>query len=311
MSTITLYKYRAINEWSLDTLRTGRMWFSLPVKLNDTFEFSVPVFIRLSPTELVEHFEKRFTLDYIAPTLFDAMMKHGGSSSFLATDRFMQDFLNSANADNRVLYVIALIHFFRDQGLSTQDIVEKLALGANTELLERLERDLRGAYSRNHEIGNHCGVLSLSGRNDDPLMWAHYGDSCKGMCIGIAFDVDELVESDFIPLWVEYSEELPVLGAAVFFDRQPANVMEMLRIFYATKHVAWKHEAEFRLVFPRSGDIALNVPGRITEVILGEKVSNTDAQGALAAIKGQAGTKFLKMMREPGTWKYRAYGDRI
>jgi hypothetical protein len=141
-------------------------------------------------------------------------------------------------------------------------------------------------------------------------MWAHYGESCKGMCIGIAFDVDELVQSDFIPLWVEYSEELPLLGASVFFDRQPANVMEMLKIFYATKHVAWKHEAEFRLV-SKGGDILLNVPGRITEVILGEKVSNGDAQSVLAAIKGRTGAKFLKMMREPGTWKYRAYGDCI
>lgn len=310
MNTIILYKYRAINEWSLDTLRTGRMWFSLPIKLNDTFEFSLPVFIHLSPKELVEHFEKRFKSDYVAPTLLDAMMKHGGSDSFPATDRFVQDFLSSANADNRVLFVISLIHFFRDQGLNTDDIVDKLTLDANTELLEHLERDLREAYNRNHEIGQHCGVLSLSGRNDDPLMWAHYGDACKGMCIGISFDVDELVQSDFIPLWVDYREELPLLSPAVFFDRQPAVVMDMLKIFYATKHVSWKHEAEFRLV-SKTGDVALNVPGRITEVILGEKVSDTDAQSVFTAIKRRAGTKLLKMMREPGTWKYRAYGDRI
>lgn len=310
MSTITLYKYRAINKWSLETLRTGRMWFSLPVKLNDTFEFSLPVFIHLSPAEVVKHFERRFKLDDVAPTLLDAMMKHGGSSSFPTTDHFVQDFLCSANVGNRVLFAISLIHFFRDHGLSTQDIVAKLTRGANTELFEQLERDLREAYSKNQEVGQHCGVLSLSGRHDDPLMWAHYGDSCKGMCIGIAFDVDELVQSDFIPLWVEYSEELPLLDASVFFDRRPSNVMEMLKIFYATKHVAWKHEAEFRLV-SKSGDSALNVPGRITEVILGEKVSNLDTQSVLAAIQERTGTELLKMIREPGTWKYRAYGNRI
>jgi len=66
--------------------------------------------------------------------------------------------------------------------------------------------------------------------------------------------------------------------------------MDMLKIFYATKHVSWKHEAEFRLV-SKTGDIALNVSGRFTEVILGEKVSDTDAQSVLAAIKGRAGTK--------------------
>lgn len=310
MTTISLYKYRAINERSLDTLRTGRMWFSLPNKLNDTFEFSLPVFIHLSPKELVEHFEKRFRLEYVVPGLLDAMMKHGGSDRFPATDQFVQDFLISAKSDSQVLFFISLIHFFRDQGLNTDEIVDKLAFGANTKLLEKLESDLREAYNRNHEIGQLCGVLSLSRRNDDPLMWAHYGDSCKGMCIGIEFDFDELVRSDFIPLWVDYKEELPLLSPADFFDRQHAAVMDMLQTFYATKHVSWKHEAEFRLV-SKTGDIALNVPGRITEVILGEKVSDTDAQSVLAAINGRAGMKFLKMMREPGTWKYLAYGDRI
>jgi len=310
MSTITLYKYRAINEWSLETLRSGRMWFSLPAKLNDTFEFSLPVFVPLGPTELVELLEKRFMLDYVAPTLLDAMMKHGGSSSFPATEEFVQDFLSSASAENRVLFAIALIHFFRDQGLSTQVIVDKLALGVNSELRERLESDLREAYDRNQEIGQHCGVLSLSGRNNDPLMWAHYADSCKGMCIGVAFDVDELVQSDFIPMWVEYAEELPVLGASAFFDRQPANVMEMLKVFYATKYIAWKHEAEFRLV-SKIGDVALDLPGRIVEVILGEKVSDEDARSAFAAVQGRTGIRFMKMMREPGTWKYRAYGESI
>jgi hypothetical protein len=130
------------------------------------------------------------------------------------------------------------------------------------------------------------------------------------MCIGLAFDVDELVRSDFIPLWVQYAEELPVLDASAFFNRDGANVMEMLKVFYATKYIAWKYEAEFRLVSKR-GDVALDLPGRIVEVILGEKVSDADAQRAHAAVQGRTGTKFLKMMREPGTWKYRAYGDRI
>ena len=310
MKTITLYKYRAINEWSLQTLRSGRAWFSLPEKLNDTFEFSVPTFVHLSPAELVEHCEKRFRVDYVAPTLLEAMMKHGGSTSFPATEQFVQEFLKSTDAENRTLYLIALIHYLRDQGHGTHKIVDQLALGNDNQLRERMENDIREAYRKNREIGLHFGVLSLSGRCDDPLMWAHYADSCKGMCLGIAFDVDELMNSECIPLWVEYAEELPVFGASSFFDRNPNNVMEMLKHFYATKHIAWKHEAEFRLV-SKKGDVALDIPGRIVEVILGEKVSGADAQTVYAAIQKKKGVKFLKMMREPGTWRYRAYGASI
>jgi len=286
------------------------MWFSMPAKLNDTFEFSLPLFVHLTPLELVEHFEKRFKIDYVAPTLLGEMMKHGGAKSFPATEQFLRDFLNATDADNRTLFVIALVHFLREQGLTTQVIAERLDLAGNSELRERLERELREAYDKNQDIGRYCGILSLSAKNNDPLMWAHYADSCKGMCIGVTLDVDELARSDFIPLWVKYADELPVLGASAFFERQPANVMDMLKVFYATKYSAWKYEAEFRLVSKR-GDLALDLPGRITEVILGEKVSDTDARNALAAIQERTGTKFLKMMREPGTWKYRAYGSSI
>jgi hypothetical protein len=103
---------------------------------------------------------------------------------------------------------------------------------------------------------------------------------------------------------------LPILDASRFFDRDPENVMEMLKVFYATKHTAWKHEAEFRLV-SKKGDSAFNLPGKITEVILGEKVTSTDAKRVLDAVRGRGAINFLKMMREPGTWKYRAYGSTI
>ena len=309
METITLYKYRAINDWSLDTLRSTRMWFSLPAKLNDTFEFSLPVFISMSPSELVEHYEKRFTLDYAAPELLAAMMTHGGSDSFSVTDQFVQSFLSSTE-ENRSLFVIAAIHFLREQGLTTQDIVSKLTLDLNSELASCLERELREAYYRNQDIGLLCGVLSLSGRNDNALMWAHYADSCKGMCIGVTFVVDDLVNSDFIPLWVDYADELPVLDASQFFDHGQQNVMDMLKLFYCTKHTAWSHEAELRLI-ARRGDVLLELPGTITEVILGEKTDQPAAQQVLDAIHDRSAITFSKMMREPGTWKYRAYGQRI
>jgi len=122
--------------------------------------------------------------------------------------------------------------------------------------------------------------------------------------------MDALVQSEFKPMWVEYAEELPILGASAFFNRKPDNVYNMMKVFYGTKYIAWKHEAELRLL-SRIGDIAYDLPGRITEVILGEKVSESDSRSVLSVIQGRSGTKVLKLMREPGTWKYRAYGDSI
>lgn len=59
------------------------------------------------------------------------------------------------------------------------------------------------------------------------------------------------------------------------------------------------------------GDAAIELPARITKVILGEEAGADSADKVHEAPKGKPGTKFLKMMREPGMWNYRAYGDKL
>jgi hypothetical protein len=105
---------------------------------------------------------------------------------------------------------------------------------------------------------------------------------------------------------VKYAEELPLLDPAKFFDRAGKNTLEMLQTFYGTKHEAWSHEAEFRLL-SRRGEVSLTIPGQITEVILGEKIERGAVEQVVAAVEPGSRTKLLKMMREPGTWRYRAY----
>ncbi len=193
------------------------MWFSLPAKLNDTFEFSVPIFIPMSAVQLVESYEKRFKIDYVAPELLDAMMSHSGSQSFPISQEFIQGFL-STNEDNRSLFTIAIVHFLREQGLTSQEIATRLNLDKDSELRKRLESELREAYERNQSVGSHLGVLSLSARNDDPLMWAHYADSCRGICmvrIYLTKDANAatLEIDDPQPGWLSMLEALSSWGA--------------------------------------------------------------------------------------------------
>jgi hypothetical protein len=104
------------------------------------------MFIRLGPNKLVEHFQKRFKIGYVSPKLLDAMMKHGGGGSFPATAELVQDFLRSADKEDLCLYLIALIHFFREQGLEAQAIIDGLKLNEGNELRSRLEGELRQSY---------------------------------------------------------------------------------------------------------------------------------------------------------------------
>ncbi|NIP39446.1 MAG: hypothetical protein GWM89_10435 [Candidatus Dadabacteria bacterium] len=49
----------------------------------------------------------------------------------------------------------------------------------------------------------------------------------------------------------------------------------MIKIFYGTKYNAWSHEKEFRIL-AGSKHAALEIPAQITEVILGEKIDESN-----------------------------------
>jgi hypothetical protein len=80
----------------------------------------------------------------------------------------------------------------------------------------------------------------------------------------------------------------------------------MLRLFYGTKHVSWRHEHEFRLLAPQS-NVLYDVPGHITDVILGEKMTADCIGAVLEALRDSPNIRVSKMMRHPGSWRYQRY----
>ncbi len=92
------------------------------------------------------------------------------------------------------------------------------------------------------EIDRQYGVLCMSKNRDCPQMWAHYGDSHKGMVLG--FDVPT---EDFMK--VDYVKDRPPAGEFVFpllDEIQQTDVMDLAR----TKSAGWIYEAEYRAVLP-------------------------------------------------------------
>lgn len=86
------------------------------------------------------------------------------------------------------------------------------------------------------------GVCCLSERKDSLLMWSHYGDSYRGICL--TFDISrdwELFSKH--PLKVEYPENYPL-------HRFPAEHKKFhsYRFLVATKSREWAYENEVRLV---------------------------------------------------------------
>ena len=113
------------------------------------------------------------------------------------------------------------------------------------------------------------GVLCLSERNDNILMWAHYAASHQGMCLEF-----ERTSENALGNWGKccpaiYDDNLPS-----FMPREleePKNVSKVL----TTKASIWSYEAEWRLL-TMDCNKEITYPGSLTGIIFGVKMTKKD-----------------------------------
>ncbi len=140
---------------------------------------------------------------------------------------------------------------------------EKRALAGDIEALEDMRADVQARV-------NSAGVLSLSSLRDDALMWAHYANGHRGICLQFALDKWEFAHTGTLP--VTYSPERPFLqiNKVTFADLSIAKLIAL------TKSADWSYEEEWRLVDPwKSGEHPF--PSEfLSGVIFGWKISKRD-----------------------------------
>lgn len=96
-----------------------------------------------------------------------------------------------------------------------------------------------------------CGIYSLSKTPLEELLWAHYGDSHKGFCLG--YDLDKLIEfdlDDYRYFDVTYSNRPQSIDFSTVYGEEPSQI---LRVMLGMKSKAWEYEKEVRIVPSRSG----------------------------------------------------------
>lgn len=124
------------------------------------------------------------------------------------------------------------------------------------------------------------GVLSLSEDPLSPLMWAHYADHHRGVCLGFSRITANTLGEDDITSPVLYSDVYPRVRFSEILKRD-GSIHQKL---FFTKARDWAYEKEWRLLAGK-GDVVKNIPGDIVEVIVGCRVdpSHADAVSKLCS----------------------------
>lgn len=211
-----LYRYQSLDEKYLDVFSKKELFFSSPIHLNDPFDCKA--FLTY----------KNCTIDDLFNYIFYQVKRGKEAKKQSATE---EDLRKEA---------LDLLH----------RVLEGEILNGNSFLSQSMEDH------KNKFLEDICGlgILSLSERKDDLLMWAHYAACHKGYCL--EFDKEKLEEwvksiretNKFIKLAkVIYNESYPTLRDYMeYVCRGPGSSLDELFLLRKSSH--WEYEKEWRII---------------------------------------------------------------
>ena len=106
---------------------------------------------------------------------------------------------------------------------------------------------------------NKYGITCCSQSMSEILMWSHYANNHKGICIEIEVNDSLIKESSIIQEYISYEEKIDLLE----IDKYPIDVINLL----SKKLRNWEYEKEIR--FFCNGKNSSHKIGNITKVITG------------------------------------------
>lgn len=188
----------------------------------------------------------------------------------------------------------------------TEMVCEKLQPENKERLVKQQDAFKIIEQGLNEELYNLFKVCCLSTSNKNRLMWSHYADSHKGICI--EYDFSECSKNGNQPFPVYYSNARPKFPWKAAIEQTPEMQREATVHFMKallTKDEAWSYEREWRiLILANSGIDNISAPP-IKCIYIGALCSQGNAEKVISAAK-EMGIPVKKMTVDRGEYELHA-----
>lgn len=274
------YKYRNVNNATLDAFRNDTLYFSAISLLNDPYECA----LMLPAAKFKERtysllFEK---LRFLLKPLYVIPSKYFYSESLLV-DKILEGF-KMPTEDQTRLEITKIVK-------EANDDINKHRLGLEENLIKIADEFYR--------------VCSFSEIMDSKLMWSHYADQHKGFCIGYNFkEIDDDLRELMVP--IIYCDNLLDSTKSIFGTTNNSLIMNGI----SRKSVDWNYEREWRiLITPKNKEKCQpqKVPVPKT-VYLGSRISQENKMKIVEIAKSKHIDVYQMKMR---TDEFKLYSEKI
>ncbi|WP_417488870.1 DUF2971 domain-containing protein [Maricaulis sp.] len=266
-----LYKYRSFNNLTLSMLIEDVVYFADPTTFNDPLDTKPTLKTDLGSQALEDMLsrliEQRTTAEMSAAAKTiryrgPKTLAHIARQSRMEAERLLLDIrYNATNPD-----------------YETADPAQFL-------LGQYVQRELLRRYEK--------GVFSLAERGNCPLMWSHYGDQHRGLCLG--YSIPEAATSDIHKIRYGGSRLVAASAVAAMMDGDEGSRRTVDEAVLLKKARPWSYEREWRLIGPRG---AQDSPLELEEVVFGTRCAEAVKYAVARALEKRSRQVKLYEIRE-------------
>lgn len=221
-----LHKYRAVTTLAIEALVDDKIFFADPRTFNDPLDTRPTVEVDLPVDELQAVLSK-----LVSSRNTDAMKAAARSIGYRGPKTLDHIGLRSQKRVERLLEDISY-RATDPEYKGPEEEVNRYLLG------HAIEQELLGQYDK--------GIFSMAARNDCPLMWSHYGDQHRGLCLG--YSVPDSAARSLHKVDYRRGRLVAASRIAAMVSGDERAKREVDATVLARKARDWQYEREWRLV---------------------------------------------------------------
>ena len=156
--------------------------------------------------------------------------------------------------------------------LSEENLVIQTQKDLQPENIKKSERKVNNDI---RHIIKHIGIFSMSAKHDNLLMWSHYADYHRGICLEFKTTRGKLFGCNLLN--VDYIVNHPKLTIYDVAD------FEFVKKSVRTKYEDWSYEEEWRIIYRETG-CQYFPPEELSGVILGARILKKNREMILKSL---------------------------
>lgn len=289
-----MFKYSPINSYSLRNLHNSQIYFNNPLNFNDPFDtFHQYVLTKLSNEKFVDFFCKSSKRNFNKKHLLEIINKNISKTDLIefCNKHFDYFFEHEKSVENQFYIDKAdLLNQIENIDETNNELIEIFG-NLFLQIMSKINSTIQKDFNRLRlEKLSKIGVCCFSKNNTNLLMWAHYADSHKGICI----EFDEKYMPFSKAFNVQYESNIPELNTDLLFENEENP--EFIQKLLSFKSTDWKDEQEMRILHQETNKNYYYPIESLKAIYFGLKANSSDVEMICSIIKSKTqNVKFFQM----------------